>query len=54
MYFKNGLLNDNRIRLIKKLVDFFVHKNNGLSSKFTDDLYIEMYEEVVEINDVNE
>lgn len=36
-YFSNGLLNENRILIIKKIVDLFIKENKALSCKFTNE-----------------
>ena len=48
LYFKNGLLNENKVHMIKKIAEI-IKSNNGTSFKLSADKCIEVYEESVEI-----
>jgi hypothetical protein len=48
LYYKNGLLNENKVHLIKRIAET-VKNNKGTSFKLNSDQCIEVYEEAIEI-----
>ena len=50
-FFKNGVLNENKVHLIKKIAEL-VKDNKGSTCKLSSEQVMEMYEESVEFKNI--
>ena len=48
LFFKNGILNENKVHLIKKIAEI-VKNNKGTSFKLSSEQCVEIYEESIEV-----
>lgn len=52
-YFRNGLLNENKVHFIRKIAEI-IKNNKGQNFKLSHDEIIEVYEQAIELKKINE